>query len=118
MSSDLPASFYRAESAYLQPPEHQSASLQVEGCFEISDWSELSQMDTGEIEEITIIDSGFDPETDILKIWISGWISCSPDGEFEKSDLGDLKDHEIVDTENVDFGPDPDEEYDRRGEEW
>ena len=108
------ASFARAEAAYLQPPEYPEARIQIEGCFEIFDFSDLKLINAGYLDDISIIDAGYDPTTDITKVWISGWLDCSPDGEWDKDKIGDLLSPEVVDTEGVDFGPDPDEEWDNR----
>ena len=103
--------FSRAHHVYLQPPDYPEARVQIEGCFEAEGINDL-EFDTGELEEISIIDAGFDPETNILKIWVSAWMTCEQDGDYKKSGFGDLQSVEVVDTEGVDHGPDPDEDWD------
>jgi len=106
----------RAHEAWLTPPEYPDSKIQVEGCFEFASFAELGgELNTGNLEDITIIDAGFDPETSIMRVWVSAWMDCEPDGEYDKSGFGDLQSVEVVDTEGVDFGPDPDEEWDNRG---
>lgn len=107
-------SFARAHEQYLTPPEYPNSRIQVEGCFEYSSFEELGDHNSGNIEDISLIDVSYDPDEGILRIWVSGWMDCEQDGEYDKSDLGDLQSVEVVDTENVDFGPDPDEEWDSR----
>lgn len=112
--SSLPASFYRAEAAYLQPPESPDSRVQIEGCLEFSSLLDMECISTGDLDDISIIDGGFDPETSTLKVWISGWLDCDREGEWDRDKIGDLLSTEVVDTEGVDFGPDPDEEWDNR----
>jgi hypothetical protein len=108
------ASFARAHDAYLQPPNYPESRVQIEGCFEVSAFEDLKEINTGELDDINVIDAGFDPETETVKIWISGWLDCEPNGDWNRNEIGGLLSPEVVDTDGVDFGPDPDEEYDNR----
>mgnify|MGYP001767602702 CR=1 FL=1 len=112
--TDLPSSFYQAEAAWLTPPDPVDAQVQLQGCLEFSELAALESIDTGDLDGISIVDAGFDPDADILRIWITGWLDCELDGEYDADRTGDLRALEVVDTDGVDFGPDPDEEYDSR----
>lgn len=115
MTGALPASFYRAEASWLNPPEERDPPrVQIEGSLYFRTIEDLADINTGELEFIGIIDSGFDPETGLLRISITGWLDCDTDGDYNLSDIGDLKNAEVVDSENVDYGPDPDEAWDNR----
>jgi len=107
-------SFARAHDRFLQPPDYPDSRVQIEGCLEFSGIFDLESINLGDLDEVSIIDGGFDPETDTLKIWVSGWLDCEPDGEWDRDKIGDLLSPEVVDCENVDFGPDPDEAWDTR----
>lgn len=107
-------SFARAHDRYLQPPDDPDSRVQLEGCLEFSDIFDLESVNLGDLDEVSIIDAGFDPETDTLKIWVSGWLDCDPDGEWDRDKTGDLLSPEVIDCENISYGPDPDEEWDNR----
>ena len=108
------AAFARAHVMYLTPPEYPDSKVQIEGRLDIVSLLDLESINTGELEDIKIIDGGFDPETETLKVFVSGWLTCDQEGVWDRNKIGEVLDPEVVDTEGVDFGPDSDEEWDNR----
>ncbi len=104
--SDLPASFYRAEESWLNPPdERDPPRVQIEGSLFFGTLQDMESIDTGDLEDIKITDAGFDPATGLMRVDISGWLDSDKYGDYDSDKIGELQDAEVVDTENVDFGP-------------
>jgi len=104
--SDLPASFYRAEAAWLNPPdERDPPRVQIEGSLYFGTLFEMESIDTGDLEDIGITDAGFDPQTGLMRVDVSGWLDCDENGDYDDTKIGEIRDAEVVDTENIVFRP-------------
>ena len=114
--SSSSVSFSRAHEAYLTPPDFPESRLQFEGFFIFKNMNELAHLNLGELEDISWSEAEVSEEDDCLRIWCTAWLNTESNGDHIDRDLGDMQSSEIVDSENVIFERDPDEEYDRRGE--
>lgn len=111
------SSFIRAHEMYLSPSDGSGdCAVQFEGFFIFKSVTELSDLNLGKLDSISWFEAEVSEEDDHLRIWVTAWLDTDGDGEYDKKDLGDLQGAEIVDTQNIRVEPDPDQEWDSRGE--